>query len=141
MHKHHVAHRFVPGFHVICHVMTTTHRDISLINVMMDGSMYPNSWHPRRDERDRFDVSKLAKHYSRTERPPRYYLIDFGISRRYGPKDVSPLEPIIIGGDKTVPEFQNSYAPCNPFHTDIYYMGNFIREGVLEVGTRHSFLY
>jgi hypothetical protein len=72
---------------------------------------------------------------------PRYYLIDFGISRRYGPKDIPPLEPIIIGGDKTVPEFQNSYAPCNPFHTDICYIGNFIREGVLEVGTHHSFLY
>jgi len=101
---------------------------------MMDGSMYPNNWHPLRTDMDRFDVSIPVKHYTRSERPPRYYLIDFGISRRYDPQDGPPLEPIIFGGDKTVPEFRSPYAPCNPFHTDIYYMGNFIRSGIMKVG-------
>jgi len=115
MHKHHVA-----------------HRDISILNFMMDGSMYPNSWHPCHDERDRFDFSVEAKHYTRSQDPPRYYLIDFGLSRRYDPKDGPPLEPPIFGGDKSVPEFRKSVAPCNPFSTDIYYAGNFIRQGLMK---------
>jgi hypothetical protein len=110
------------------------HRDISDLNVMMDGAMYPNSWHPCNNDLDRFDPSLPAKHHTRSECPPKYYFIDFGLSRRYDPKDGPPLEPIIRGGDKSVPEFQNSNAPCNPFPTDIYYMGNFIRQQVLQVG-------
>jgi hypothetical protein len=113
--------------------MNRFRRDISILNVMMDGSMYPNSWHPCDDDMDRFDFSVEAKYYTRSECPPRYYLIDFGLSRRYDPKDGPPLEPPIFGGDKTVPEFQKSVDPCNPFPTDIYYAGNFIRVGVMKV--------
>jgi len=115
MHKHHVA-----------------HRDISILNVMMDGSMYPNSWHPCDDDMDRFDFSVEAKYYTRSERLPSYYLIDFGLSRRYDPKDGLLLELAIFGGDKSVPEFQKSVDPCNPFPTDIYYAGNFIWVGVMK---------
>ncbi|KAJ6543681.1 hypothetical protein B0H10DRAFT_2134463 [Mycena sp. CBHHK59/15] len=53
--------------------------------------------------------------------PPKYYLIDFGISRRYKPEQLPP------------PEFRNSYTPCDPFPTDIYYIGNLIRENFLDV--------
>ena len=118
----------------LCPILNHFHRDISDLNVMMDGAMYPHSWHPRIDDLDRFDLSVPAKHFTRSECPPKYYFIDFGLSRRYDPKDGPPLEPIIRGGDKSVPEFQNSNAPCNPFPTDIYYLGNFIREEVLQVG-------
>ena len=134
MHKHHVAHRYVPVFYTYYPIINTLCRDISELNVMMDGSMYPNGWHPRDEEMDRFDPSIPAKHYTRSERPPKYYLIDFGLSRRYDPNSGPPLEPIIHGGDKSVPEFQNSNAPCNPFPTDIYYLGNLFRQEVLQVG-------
>jgi hypothetical protein len=109
MHDHHVAHRDCMG-----------------LNIMMDGPMYPDGWHPCLTYRNR-DATENAKHYTRTERPPKYYFIDFGISRRYNPKDGPPLEDPIFGGDKTVPEFQTSIAPCNPFPTDVYYLGNMIR--------------
>jgi len=68
----------------------------------------------------------------RTQFPPKYYLIDFGISRRYDADVVNPREPPILGGDKTVPEFQKSIAPQDPFATDIYYVGNMMKNDCLE---------
>lgn len=80
---------------------------------------------------------------TRTECWPRYYLIDFGLSRRYNPVHGPPLEDVILGGDKSPPE----HAPgntmgCNPFPTDTYYVGNLLKRyflnshsGSLEVRT------
>ncbi|KZT71751.1 hypothetical protein DAEQUDRAFT_755590 [Daedalea quercina L-15889] len=112
MHEHHIA-----------------HRDISPANVMMDATvMFPRMWHPAVPDM-RYDYSGKAKYYSRTERPPKYYYVDFGLSRRYDPKDGPPKELPNIGGDKTVPEFQGDGCnnPVDPFRTDIYYLGNLMR--------------
>ncbi|KAH0828802.1 hypothetical protein J3R83DRAFT_3250 [Lanmaoa asiatica] len=79
------------------------------------------------------DYSGSAKHYTRTQRPPKYYFIDFGLSRRYDLTDADPREEPIWGGDKEVPEFQNSNEPCNPFPTDVFYIGNAIRKDFIEV--------
>ncbi|KAL6303556.1 hypothetical protein BKA93DRAFT_336395 [Sparassis latifolia] len=78
------------------------------------------------------DLKAITKHYMRTAHPTRYYLIDFGLSRKYNPDDGPPREHPIWGGDKTVPEFQKSDDPCDPFPTDIYYLGNMIREDFLQ---------
>ncbi|TFY60098.1 hypothetical protein EVJ58_g5363 [Rhodofomes roseus] len=51
------------------------------------------------------DYSELVSHYTRTEKPPKYYYIDFGLSRRYNPDDGPPRALPIFGGDKSVPEF------------------------------------
>ncbi|CAL1706283.1 unnamed protein product [Somion occarium] len=112
-----------------CHV---AHRDCMDLNIMMDPKpMFPDLYHPIATRRKK-DISGRAKYYTRTARPVKYYIIDFGISRKYSPDDPSPLEDPIVGGDKTVPEFQNSDAACNPFPTDIYYLGNLIRKDFLE---------
>ena len=105
---------------------------------MMDGTpMYPDGWHPYMPIFRR-DYSGLVKHFTRTQRPPKYFFIDFGLSRKYNPDDGPPLEPPIFGGDKSVPEFQGEghSKPSNPFPTDVYYLGSFIREGFLEVSRR-----
>ena len=47
-------------------------------------------------------------------------------------KSMVDLE-IVWGGDKTVPEFQCSNKVRNLFPTDIYYLGNVIKEHFLEV--------
>lgn len=102
---------------------------------MMDGSdMYPDGFHPVSQERT-FDRKSLAKYYTRTQRPPKYYFIDFGISRRYDPANGPPLEGPIQGGDRTVPEFQGDkiFEECDPFPTDVYYMGNMVRRDFLVV--------
>jgi hypothetical protein len=102
------------------------------LNVMMDATpLYPTPYHPCVPAMRR-DFKGKVKHRTRTQHPVKYYFIDFGISRRYAP-DAVPLEDPIRGGDKTVPEFQNSDEPQNPFPTDVYYLGNLIREDFTEV--------
>lgn len=100
---------------------------------MLDPSqMYPNGFHPVKNDKNKNFKGK-ATAYTRTQRPPRYILIDFGLSRQYLSREVTdnPLR----GGDKSAPEHQ-SHQPSNPFHTDIYYIGNLVREKFTMV--RHS---
>jgi hypothetical protein len=94
--------------------------------------MFPRGYHPQVLEKTR-DFKGKARYYTRTQRPPKYYFIDFGLSKKYDPADVAPLEDPIFGGDKSVPEFQGSSTPCNPFPVDIYCAGNFIRRDFLDV--------
>ncbi|TFK74337.1 hypothetical protein BDN72DRAFT_955946 [Pluteus cervinus] len=115
MHHHHVA-----------------HRDIGQPNIMMDGDeLFPDGWHQL------FGYmlpggQRQTTVITRTQRPPKYYLIDFGLSRRYDPSDPNPLEEPIYGGDRTVPEFDTDKEAFNPFQTDIYYLGNMIRKYIIE---------
>ncbi|KAG1843659.1 hypothetical protein F4604DRAFT_1596655, partial [Suillus subluteus] len=114
MHKNHVA-----------------HRDCMDLNIMMDPKpLFIDSFHPFRSHRTR-DLKGNPRHYSRTQRPTMYFFIDFGLSRRYDPSVTNPLEPVIFGGDKTVPEFK-SLKPQNPFPTDVYYIGHAIQETFLD---------
>ncbi|KAJ7162140.1 hypothetical protein C8R46DRAFT_1282644 [Mycena filopes] len=103
MHHHRVAHRYG-------------------INIFFSpGDLKPNSYSD-------------ATHYTRTRLPVKYYFIDFGLSRQYTPAQGPPFrEDIIQGGDKSVPEFAGDNFVCDPFPTDIYYLGNLIRQEFLEV--------
>ncbi|EMD33660.1 hypothetical protein CERSUDRAFT_107977 [Gelatoporia subvermispora B] len=121
------------GLHFM-HEHRVAHRDCMILNIMMDPQpLFPDMYHPLRPNQSR-DLRGTPKHYSRTVRPTRYYYIDFGLSRRYPADDVSPREPPIIGGDKTVPEFQGNlrFQPSDPFPTDVYCIGNLIRERYLQ---------
>ena len=101
---------------------------------MMDGSMYPRGWHPSEECRNRENSGK-AKYYTPTQLPPKYYLIDFGISSRYDADELPVLEDPIHGADRTVPEFKHPDAPpCDPFPTDVYYLGNVFRMDFILVG-------
>ncbi|KAF7428208.1 hypothetical protein PC9H_007429 [Pleurotus ostreatus] len=114
MHQHHVA-----------------HRDATKLNVMMDARpLYPERYHPFMPWRT-LDLSRHASHYTRTQKPVKYYLTDFGLSRRYKPEDRPPLEDIIEGGDKSVPEFSTSDA-CDPFPSDVYTIGNLVKTCFIE---------
>lgn len=93
--------------------------------------LYPNMFHPFSPNMNRA-LTKKAKHYTRSERPVKYYFIDFGISGKYPSRD-GVSEPIHIGGDRTVPEFQGSNETHDPFPTDVYYVGNLFREEFLQV--------
>jgi len=121
--------QMIEGLHFM-HDHLVAHRDISTRNVMMDAvPLYSKKlWHPESPRYTR-DFSGSAKHFSRTERPMKYFYIDFGLSRKYDTEDRSPRELPILGGDKSVPEFQgDGYdAPADPFRTDIYYLGNLFR--------------
>ena len=111
------------------------YRDISPLNIMMDPyPLYPELYHPCDDYMSR-DYSRGVKPYTRTERPTKYYFIDFGLSRKYNMQGAPASEMPILGGDKSVPEFQGDgyYRASDPFPTDVYYLGNRFREEFLQV--------
>ena len=100
---------------------------------MMDPNrLYLDAFHPASPLMRR-DFSGYARYKTRTERPPKYFLIDFGLSRRYDTSISKPMEVPIWGADKEVPEFQNSNTPCDPFPTDVFYIGNTIKKDFVEV--------
>jgi hypothetical protein len=72
---------------------------------------------------------------TRIRTPIKYYLVDFGLSRRYNPEDGPPSELPTWGGDQSVPEFKAIDTPCDPFPVDVYCLGNSIRQYFLEVRT------
>ncbi|KAJ7100959.1 hypothetical protein B0H15DRAFT_899862 [Mycena belliarum] len=121
------------GIHFM-HRNLVAHRDCCSTNIMMDGQrLYPYGCHPQFRERSE-DLLKPAKHLTRTQAPPRYIIIDFGISVQFQPEE-SPRHAIPIkGGDDTVPEFEGSGAdfPRDPFPTDVYFLGNLIRQEFLD---------
>ena len=94
-------------------------------------AMYPNEYHPVQLNR-RPGFKGQTKRYTRTVRPPRYYFIDFGLSRRYSSRNA--LDEPLRGGDKSAPEHRRG-GWCNPFQTDIYYLGNLVREHFVLVNT------
>ena len=99
-------------------------------NIMFDLSgMYPQGCHPVQLDWS-MDFKERAKRFSRTERPPRYYFINFGLSRQYTSLDVSD-EPV-YGSDKSAPEHRHG-GRCNPFRTDIYHLGNLVRDCFMRV--------
>ncbi|EPQ57111.1 hypothetical protein GLOTRDRAFT_137524 [Gloeophyllum trabeum ATCC 11539] len=135
----------IEGLHFM-HKHLVAHRDCTLRNIMMDPSaLYPESFHPVSTSQKR-NLKGHAKHYTRTQRPVKYYLIDFGLSRRYKPEDMPPMEEVVIGGDRTVPEFQDVYTRavsskrCDPFPTDIYTLGNVMKSWLIEKNAGFEFL-
>ncbi|KAJ7475413.1 kinase-like domain-containing protein [Mycena galericulata] len=117
------------------HRNNVAHRDCNSLNIMMDATpLYPTPYHPIHRDRSRNYKHRVSS-LTRTQRPVKYYLIDFGLSRKYPAGVHAPLEPIIVGGDKTVPEFRNTpemAEECDPFPTDVYYIGNLMRTEFLE---------
>jgi hypothetical protein len=100
---------------------------------MMDASsMYPDMYHPIKTDRKR-DYTGKAFYYTRTQKPPKYYIVDFGISRRYTAEQLPVQETIVQGGDKSVPEHQGTVTHADPFMADVYYIGNLIRTNFLQV--------
>ena len=98
---------------------------------MLDPSgMYPNGFHPIQINLSR-NFKGRAKRFTRTRRPTRYYLIDFGLSRRYSSRNALD-EP--LRGIKSAPEHHFGRL-CNPFHTDIHDLGYLVRERFLKVIT------
>ncbi|KAJ7160404.1 kinase-like domain-containing protein [Mycena filopes] len=126
------------------HHHRVAHRDGNSLNIMMDGRhLFPHGFHPQYQRFTHnpgpiFRYSK-AKHHTRTQYPVKYYFIDFGISCMFNPGEETLADPI-MGGDRSPPEFgprEALRAPptsgkLDPFSTDIYYIGNMIREEFLD---------
>ena len=100
-------------------------RDLKFNNFMIESEkMFPEGFHFKNDLR-KPDLSGPAKFYTRTQRPSKYFIIDFGMARRYGSDNDSPLEPTILK-DKAV-QLQN------PYQVDVYLAGELVRQVFLDV--------
>lgn len=97
------------------------------------GPMYSHPFHPC-DHTRRRDWKGKARPYTRTERPVRYYIIDYGLSHRLRP-DEQPLILPIVGADKSVPEHQGMREAelSDPFATDIYTAGSLVNAWFIRV--------
>jgi len=73
--------------------------------------------------------SREVQFFTRTERPVKYYYIDFGLTQQFASDKPRRREPG-YGGDTTVPEFTQKEA-CDPFAVDVYRLGNLVRECLL----------
>ncbi|KAI0258489.1 kinase-like domain-containing protein [Gloeopeniophorella convolvens] len=126
------------GVHFL-HERNIAHRDISPNNIMMDASeMYPKPYHPVALDRRR-DWRGAAAHYSRTRAPPRYHLIDLGMTRRYPDGPGRVLDAADPGADASAPEHASGAPPrCDPFAADVYHLGNVLRRTFLQVRTLTS---
>ncbi|VDC07537.1 unnamed protein product [Peniophora sp. CBMAI 1063] len=118
------------------HEHNVAHRDCFTPNIMMDASpLYIRPFHPsnpakRRDWKGPVKAISRTEYYNRTRKHVKYYFIDFGISKRYPAGSTASRELPIIPADKSVPEHQGAlyHTPSNPFATDVYLLGNAIRE-------------
>jgi hypothetical protein len=109
--------------------------DLRSLNIMMDArGMYPEGWHFTHLDYTE-DFKPLNSIFTRTERPPKYYWIDFGVSATYD-RSKPTVDAICGGGDKNPPEHQNraTMKTADPFPTDIFYLGNLFQEHFLDVG-------
>lgn len=134
MHHHHIAHRYcIKISHSLNHFNLVI-SDCKYNNIMADSSrLYDFPPHPYQRVKKRDFSGDVNVCSTRTLTPIKYYLVDFGLSRRYNPEDGPPLELPLWGGDKTVPEFLAADTPCDPFPVDVYCLGNAIRQYFLEV--------
>ncbi|EGN94735.1 hypothetical protein SERLA73DRAFT_125647 [Serpula lacrymans var. lacrymans S7.3] len=122
------------------HKQHVAHCDCMDLNIMMDATcLFFHPFHPQ-DIDMRRDYKGEAKSLTHTQCPPKYFYIDFGISCCYDANNTAPLEEPIWGGNKTVPKFQNLDQPRNPFLTDVYYLGNMIRNEFLLTKHRFEFM-
>ncbi|KAJ8520793.1 hypothetical protein ONZ45_g2432 [Pleurotus djamor] len=97
----------------LMHENNVAHRDATHFNILMDARhLSSRRYHPFQPS-SRLDMDGRSTFATRTSKPVRYYLADFGLSRRYSAEDRPPTEDVIVGGDKSVPEFEtmDAYLP------------------------------
>ena len=102
---------------------------------MFDSSkMYPNGFHSANiDQHSTFKDS--VKAHTSVRPSPRYYFTGLELSVQYSSRDT--MDEPWHRGDESAPEHRSGRR-CNPFHTDIYYIGNFVRQEFMKVGNHVS---
>ena len=88
--------------------------------------------HTRMNLRPAFNTKAERFRRAQPERSPRYYLLISGLSRHYTSRE-DPKEPLRDGDDTASKHQPEGETPCNPFHADIYHLGNLVRHEFVKV--------
>lgn len=111
LHEHHIA-----------------HRDPHSQNIMLDPQhMYPTGFytgvahHAHRTP----DFVGRAQAFTRTQRPSKYYWIDYGLAVSAAP---DALVPYVRGGDKSIPETRQLVSEANSYKIDVWVMGHLLQK-------------
>ncbi|KAG9087558.1 hypothetical protein FRC06_002478 [Ceratobasidium sp. 370] len=116
------------------HKHDIVHCDIASPNIMMNGQvLYDEPFHPY-NQRLTLDTKRpIYPKYLRSQRPIRYYYIDFGYAKWFR----NPQTPRTLTGSharEPTPE-QVGGEPYDPFKADIYQLGAIIRRDLITVCT------
>ncbi|KAJ3528522.1 hypothetical protein NMY22_g9377 [Coprinellus aureogranulatus] len=123
--------QFLRGMNFL-HEHKIIHGDVSINNIMMDASeIYPDGFHPLEPHMSADWRVPVTPQYTRTEKPPKYFIIDFGCSRVLRDDSVTMS---LSGTDRSVPEHQAIRAgtPQDAFLIDVYCVGNMLKAEFLD---------
>lgn len=114
--------------------ISTRSRDCTIQNILMEGDgMYPQGFHPVWPNASLACNGPAKKRFTRTKRPPRYYLTGFETSCYFPPSVTNPLIFPSTEGDSHATEQQDQLSPYDAFPADVYCLGNTIRMFLLGV--------
>ena len=100
-------------------------------NILMEGDgMYPEGFHPMWPNITLACDGAAKQRFTRTRKPPRYYLSGFGSASYFPPSERNPLVFTSNGGNDDLPE---QVAPYDPFPADVYCLGSAIHTFLLGV--------
>ncbi|CAL1706166.1 unnamed protein product [Somion occarium] len=124
------------------HEHLVAHRNPTCKNILSDSKAKPIN------SKSLFSLAQSLRYglrsvlFSSIANTPRYYFIDFGLSRRYERDGVPYLDPPVGGDDETLPEWRwgDPEMESDPFAADIYHLGNIFRVEFLEQYTNIKFL-
>ncbi|PIL35987.1 hypothetical protein GSI_01647 [Ganoderma sinense ZZ0214-1] len=123
LHHHHIA-----------------HLDIHKNNIMMDPTpVFSDIPHPTHSYKS-YDFKHSISTRTRTSHPTKYFYIDFGFSWRLPSDDPSPRIGLGVGGDKSVPEYEDRQGRHDPYKVDVYCLGSTIRQYFMDKSYSLEFL-
>ncbi|KAI9450981.1 hypothetical protein BJY52DRAFT_134251 [Lactarius psammicola] len=111
------------------HQRNVAHRNCTAENIMSSRSKTdPNIFLPDMNDQNR-TFKGAVKAYTRRRPPPRYYFVGLELSVQYSSRDA--IDEPWRRRDTSAPEHRSG-GWCNPFHTDIYYIGNLVSQEFVE---------
>jgi len=88
------------------HLNSILGRDVGSEKILLDRrGFYTQEFFPWSPDTSPDLTTKVTPAFTRTQKPLRYYIIDFGFSKQYAPEEMSLSEPPLQGSDRTAPEF------------------------------------
>ncbi|KAG9098987.1 hypothetical protein FRC06_005777, partial [Ceratobasidium sp. 370] len=112
------------------HENGVAHCDIASANIMMDRRpLYDEPFHPYYQHRSLDGKRLIWPKYLRSQKPVRYYYIDFGYAKWFR----DPATPRVLVGTRAreaAPE-QKSGGPYDPFKGDVYQLGALLRRDLI----------